>query len=121
MSNVEFFPVGNKSVEIRFKCDQCHQEVLSEEIKIPSPNYEADRSSESYNDNEGFAICNKCGKEFVIWVYAGYSDGFIDVQNISDEDIFEIIENRDESDEYYEEQIEAILSTPYYDFIFFSE
>jgi transcription elongation factor Elf1 len=121
MSYSEFFPVGIKSVEIRFKCDNCNNEVLSEDIGVPSPNFSAEKASDSHNDNNGFAVCEHCQKEFDIWVYAGWSDGYVDVSDIEDEDIIEVIENADELDSYYEEQIDAILSSPNYDFLFLTE
>jgi len=111
MGQTEFFPHGTESVEIRFKCNDCETEVISDPIRVPSPNFEAEKASDSYNDNDGSVVCPNCGKEFNIWVNAGYADGYIEIDDISDEDIIEVIENQNELDEYYEEQIDALLST----------
>ena len=111
MAYREFSPFGTKSINVRFKCDNCEGEVLSEEIGVPSPNFDAEKASDSHNENEGYAICPNCDKEFDICVNAGYADGYIEIFDIEDEDILEIIENADEYDEYIDDQIDAILST----------
>lgn len=110
MGNTDFFPHGTESVEIRFKCDNCETEILSESIGVPSPDFTAEKASDSYNDNDGLAVCPKCEKEFNIWVNAGYADGYIEIDDIADDDIIEVIENQEELDDYYEEQIDAFLS-----------
>jgi len=121
MGQREFFPYGTESVEIRFNCDVCESEILCESISVPDPNFDAENTSDSYNFNDGFAVCQKCEKEFNIWVYAGYAGGYIEVDDISDEDIIEVIENKNELEEYYEEQINTLLSTSNFKYHFNKE
>lgn len=117
----EFFPFGNKAVTVEFECDECGTGVESEEIGIPSPNYNAEKASESYNWNDGHAVCEGCDKDFDIYVYAGFADGYVDIHECVDEETIQVHEIIDDLEEYYEEQIEAILSSPYYDFFFIEE
>lgn len=118
MGYTEFFPFGNKSVTVEFDCDECGTRVKSEEIGIPSPNYAAEKASDSHNENDGYAVCENCNKNFDVYVYAGYADGYVEVNDV---DSIQVHEIEDELDEYYEEQIDAILSSPYYDFFFLDE
>ena len=108
MGYSEYFPFGNKSVIVKFDCNECDTRVESEEIGIPSPNYSAEKSSDSHNENEGYAVCENCDKNFDVYVYAGYADGYAEINDIEDETI-EIEEIPDELDDYYEEQIDAII------------
>lgn len=120
MGYSEFSPFGNKAVIVEFDCDDCGTRVDSAEIGIPSPNYGAEKASDSHNENEGYAICENCAKNFDVYVYAGYADGYVEVNDVDDDSI-RVQEIEDDLDEYYEEQIEAILSSPYYDFYFIEE
>lgn len=112
MGYCEFSPWGNKSVIVEFDCDNCDHRVISEEIGIPTPNYMAEKASDSYNDNDGGAVCEECEKDFVINVYAGYADGYVDIDDVGDETIV-VNEIADESElqDYVEEQINAIIAS----------
>ena len=108
MGHSEFFPFGNKSVTVEFDCEECGNRVESKEIRIPSPNYAAEKASDSYNENDGYALCQNCDKYFDVYVYAGYADGCVEVNGVDDDSIL-VHEIEDELDEYYEEQIDAII------------
>jgi hypothetical protein len=114
----EFSPFDNKSVIVEFDCDKCGTRVKSEEIGIPSPNYAAEKTSDSHNANDGYAVCDNCNKDFEIYVYAGYADGYVEVNDVDSIQVHEIDYGLDE---YYEEQIDAILNSPFYDFFFLDE
>lgn len=116
MGYTEFYPFENKSITVKFDCDVCGACIESEKIRIPSPNYAAEQASDSHNDNEVYAVCGKCDKIFNVNVYAEYVE-VIDVDDYS----IKVHEIAEDIDEYYDEQIEAILSSPYYDFYFIQE
>ncbi len=118
MGYTEFSPFGNKSVTVEFECVKCGARVESEEIGIPPPNYAAEKASDSHNENDGYAVCENCSIDFDVYVYAGYADGYVEINDI---DSFLVHEIENELEEYYEEQIDAILSSPYYDFYFLDE
>lgn len=109
MTNIDFNPFGTESIVVKFKCDECDHEVTSNEIYIPSPNYLAETASDSYNDNDGSAVCENCSKEFEITIYVSYAGGSIEIQDIKDEDVIEVIEHQEKLEEYYEEQINSII------------
>lgn len=87
MGYTEFSPFGNKAVIVEFDCDECETRVKSDEIGIPSPNYAAKKASDSHNENEGYAVCEKCDKNFDVYVYAGYADGYVEVNDVDDDSI----------------------------------
>lgn len=105
-----FYPHGTESVEIKFLCDNCKTQVESDCIRVPEPNFTAEKASDSYNDNWSLISCQNCGKDFTIWVYAGFPDGYVEIDDVDDDDIVEVIENYEKLDKYYEEQITSILS-----------
>lgn len=122
MGYKEFFPFGAQSIEVIFKCNRCDNEVKTEEFYLPKPNYLADRASDSHNESEQNASCESCGKDFDITISVGYADAYVSIDDVPDLDILEIIENSQEEDEeYYNEQIESILSSSDYHFIFIHE
>jgi hypothetical protein len=103
----DFNPFGTQAIIARFNCDNCSNPVESEEISVPSPNYSADTASESQTDNEGSAICSKCGKEFTIDIYVSYAGGDGNIEELPDDHDIEI----EEIDElYYDDQFDAISS-----------
>jgi len=105
MAKFNFNPFGNESLVLKFACDECGYNVTSEKIAIPQPNYLADTARDSQTDNDGYAVCDKCGKEFKILIYSSYGGGNGYVRNLSEEWKIDVIENP-ESD--YEELYEAI-------------
>lgn len=109
MSHIEFNPYSSESVIVTFICDECGNEVTSEEISVPSPDYAAETSHDSYNSSDGYAVCDKCKKEFEVAVWASFSGGYIDVSDIEDDNIIHVEEITEKLDEYYEQQIDAIL------------
>jgi len=112
MGYTDFFPHGNKSVIVRFTCDECGNEVESEEIGIPTPNFAAEKASDSHNENEGGAVCGECGKDFNVYVYAGYADGYVEINDVDDDSIsVEEIVDEKELEYYMNEQIDAIVQS----------
>ncbi len=111
MAHIEFFPFGLESIQAKFHCDKCDNEVTSEEISVPDPDFTAEKAKDSYNDNDGYAVCENCEKEFSISVWVSFVDGYIEIDDIDDEGLIEIIEQQEELDEHYEKQIDAIQST----------
>jgi len=112
MKNFEFNPFGTKSIIIRFNCDKCSQLVESEEIELPSPNYQADTHSDSQREEYQYTACPNCGKEFNITIFVGYGGGDGDVSELPDShddvDVEEIPEP------YYDDEYEAIISNSQY-------
>lgn len=107
MAYFDFNPFGTQALKVHFECDECSSQVESEEIDVPSPNYMADTARDSQTDNEGYAICDSCGKEFNIDIYVTYAGGDGHVNDLPDDrDVY--VEEIEEP--YYEEQFEAITA-----------
>ena len=104
--------MGKQICNCRIRLDNCGHRVISEEIGIPTPNYMAEKASDSHNENDGFMLFAKNTINFDVHVYAGYADGYVDVDDVDDETIVvnEITDER-ELDYYIEEQIDAIIGS----------
>lgn len=107
MKYFSFNPFGTQSITVNFECDQCGTHVESEEIDIPSPNYMADTASDSQTDNEGYAICENCEKQFDIDIYVTYAGGDGHVNDLPEASDVTVVENEEP---YYEDQYDAISS-----------
>ncbi|MGV3611701.1 MAG: hypothetical protein ACO1N0_12165 [Fluviicola sp.] len=109
MGYLEFSSDGIKSLIVTFDCDKCQSRVTSEEMRIPTPNLWAEKASDSHGENYCWVECEECGKDFTVSVNVGWSDSYIDIDDVDDESItIEVIEEGDYLYDYAFEQIEAI-------------
>jgi len=107
---IYFDTVNSRSIVVKFICDKCGELVVSEEIDIPSPNYQAENAGNSFNETDDMAFCENCDKGFYISVLSGFSGGYVSVAHFSDDYEIEIIENP-----YDEDRLDAILgNTEFY-------
>lgn len=93
MKHFAFNPFGNQSLTITFDCDVCGAHVTSEEIGIPEPDYSADTAHDSQTDEDGYAICDNCEKQFDISIYSTYAGGDGQIANLPDNHTIEVIEH----------------------------
>lgn len=106
MKYFHFNPFGTKAVILAFDCNTCGEPVVSEEISIPTPNYLADTASDSQVENEGYAVCGTCEKQFDISIYSTYAGGDGNIDGLDEEDDVEV----NEIDDPYDYELDAILS-----------
>lgn len=107
INNSSIMLFGIASVKLEFDCAQCGQRVeTNEEIEVPSPDFSAETSHDSQNENEGYAICETCGEHYEIDLINGYGGGYIWVKGLADNAEIEVKEIAETLD--YE--TEAILS-----------
>ncbi len=104
-----FSPFGTAFIELEFECDSCHNLITTDGYGVPSPNYMADKASDSYNTSEDYVVCENCNKEFNIEIHSGYGDGYVEIYDIDDNTKIAINEIPEEYDEYIDEQIETYL------------
>ena len=111
MANFIFTTFGNQAIIVKFTCDECGEKVISEEIGIPEPNFEADNFEDSQTINKSYAICDKCKKYFNISIYSSNIDGLVVIEELSDvfDAFIEVEEIPKKLDEYYEQIINTIL------------
>lgn len=111
MKYFTFDPFGNGSLDVTFSCNKCGIEVVSDEIVIPSPNYAADSAAKSQVQEEGFAICNNCQKQFDIDLFSTFAGGDGSISDLSEDYVIKVNEY---PEPFYEEQYEAISSNTYF-------
>lgn len=107
MKYFSFDPFGNESLTVTFRCDKCGTEVISDEIVIPSPNYAAESATDSQTQEEGYAICDNCHKQFDVDIFSTYAGGDGSISELNEDHVVEVTEY---AQPYYEEQYEAISS-----------
>ncbi|HEY5535051.1 MAG TPA: hypothetical protein VIL99_08985 [Ignavibacteria bacterium] len=105
MADFYFNPFGTESIIVHFKCNKCSYHVDSEEINVPSPNYSADTVIDSQTDNDGYAICGNCEKEFEIYIFVTYAGASGVIEDLPDNTEIGVEEI---SEPYYDDQYEAI-------------
>jgi hypothetical protein len=106
----DFNPFGNKGIVVSFRCVKCNTVVESDEIAIPSPDFSAEKSSDSYNYDEDYAVCpnTDCNEEYEITVGAGFDGAHAEVDGVDIDAVnIRTIEDPAERD-YYIEQFESI-------------
>jgi hypothetical protein len=111
MKHFSFNPFGNESIVVKFECDNCNQDIESDEIYIPTPDYSADRESDSQVEEEVYVLCPNCEKEFDITIYVTYAGGDGSIKNLPEDYPVDVIEN---PEPYYEDQYEAISSNTFF-------
>jgi DNA-directed RNA polymerase subunit RPC12/RpoP len=107
MKYFEFTPFAMSSVKVRFDCIRCGTEVESDDIEIPSPNYEADTASDSQVSDDSEVHCENCDKEYSIDIHVTYSGGLGSIAELPDFYYVEVEETEDprefEDENDYEE------------------
>jgi hypothetical protein len=110
MALFDFSPFGNDLMVVRFKCVECGEQVQSDNIEIPHPDYSADTAYESTVEGEGHAMCDECMHKYEIGIYVDYAGGTGQIEDLPDDYEVEVeeisIEELEEA--YYDEQFEAI-------------
>jgi len=107
MSYFNFNPFGTKSIIVSFDCDNCNEQVESEEVFIPSPDYSAEKIGDSQTEGEGYACCDKCNKDFYIDIFVTYADASGIIRDFDDDSsicVDEYMEDIDESELYWDIQ-----------------
>jgi transcription elongation factor Elf1 len=111
MKHFVFDPFGNGSLTVTFNCDNCGTAIVSDEIVIPTPDYTADSAVKSQTQEEGFAVCDHCHKQFDIDVFSTYAGGDGSISDLSEDYVIKVDEY---PEPFYEEQYEAISSNTYF-------
>lgn len=80
------------SLTIKFECPHCGNEVVYDIDYLPSPDWGADRASDSENSDDDYFACESCGQEFCIDIYVNIYEGNIVVTNADSNEEIEPIE-----------------------------
>ena len=107
MKTIVYNPFGNSAVIVKFHCDKCSNEVISDAIGIPNLDFSAETDRDSYNDNTESVNCENCLKEFKINVWASSVGGYLEVDYNDDRnDLICVTEIEEERDLFDDEFIE---------------
>jgi transcription elongation factor Elf1 len=101
----ENYDPGNTGLILKFPCKQCGYWIKSDEIAIPLPDFSEEYARDSYVDNEENIVCDKCGTEHTVTIWAGRTDGHIEIEELEETaelEIEEISKPYDNYDELYD-------------------
>ena len=79
----EYNPIC-ESITVRFTCPECGEEVESDAMDVPSPDFSAENNSDSMNYEVYEAICGKCGRSFEVTIYNAMYGGEVEVEGVDD-------------------------------------
>ena len=93
----EFNPLSD-FITVRFECPECGEEVVSDAMSVPSPDFAADNNSDSMNYEDYQVSCDKCGRTFDVTIYNEMYGGEVAVEDVDQVVVKE--ENVEEEDNY---------------------
>lgn len=100
----EFNPVSDY-ITVRFKCPECGEEVFSDALSVPSPNFAADNNSDSMNCEDYQVSCDnsECGQTFEVTIYNAMFGGSVEVDGVD----YVVVDEQyaSEDDDYYDYQL----------------
>ncbi len=82
MKEMNYNPFGNKGLILEFKCKDCPNNIVTDEIPIPAYDLMSETVIDSNNCDEDSVICNNCNKEYNITICASNSDGYIEISEL---------------------------------------
>lgn len=71
-----------ESITISFQCPNCGEEVVSDSLFVPSPNFAAENNSDSMNYEVEEVICDNCGHECNVTIYNAMYGGEVEVEGV---------------------------------------
>ncbi len=109
----DFNPIC-ESITVRFICPECGEEVVSDAMDVPSPDFSAEKNSDSMNYEAFETVCEKCGRTFDVTIYNAMYGGDVEVEDVDDVDVEEEYAEVDDDYENYvfdltPEQITKVL------------
>ena len=87
-------------ITIRFICPDCKEEVVSDALSVPSPDFAAENNSDSMNYEDYEVECENCGRSFQVTVYNSMYDGEVEVEDVDEMDVEEEYPEGDEFEDY---------------------
>lgn len=93
-----YFSPISEFITVRFTCPECGEEVVSDAMGVPSPNYAAENNSDSMNYEDYEVVCEHCDHCFPITIYNSMYEGDVEVEDVDDVAVEE--EYAEEEDDY---------------------
>lgn len=103
-----------EAIIVSFTCPKCGEEVVSDELDVPSPDFAAETSSDSTNYEECEVVCEHCEHCYQTTIYNAFYGGEVEVDGVDEVRVEEIYPDEDYDYENYlfdltPEQITRIL------------
>lgn len=103
-----------EAIIVSFTCPKCGEEVVSDELDVPSPDFAAETSSDSTNYEEYEVVCEHCEHCYQTTIYNAFYGGEVEVDGVDEMRVEEIYPDEDYDYENYlfdltPEQITRIL------------
>lgn len=95
----DFNPIA-ESITLRFTCPECGEDVESEALSVPSPDFAAENNSDSMNYDDYEVVCEHCGRSFQATIYNAMYGGEVEVEDVDDVTVEEEYSEADE--DYYD-------------------
>ncbi len=89
-------------ITIRFTCPKCGSKVESDVLEVPSPNFTAEKDSESVNYEGYEVVCGKCGHRFDVAIYNAMYGGEVKVDGV---EVFDVEEEYAIEEEDYDDYV----------------
>ena len=105
----DFNPLS-KTITINFTCPYCGEEVVSEALYVPTPNFEVENDSDSMNYEIYKVVCGKCGHGFQTTIYNSMYGGEVNVEGVLDVEIYEDYDEEDYENYFFDITPEKITS-----------
>jgi|JI8StandDraft_1071087.scaffolds.fasta_scaffold71405_2 hypothetical protein len=107
MREENYDPHGNTGLFLKFPCNKCGYLIKSDEIAVPLPDFSGEYARDSYNDNEENIVCDDCGTEYTVTIWADRTEGGIQIEELSENSKLEI-EGISKPYDNYDELYDAI-------------
>lgn len=92
----DFNPIC-ESITVKFTCPNCGENVISDALWVPSPDFAAENNSDSMNSENYDVECENCGRNFEVTIYNAMYGGEVEVEDVDDVEIEEeFAENEDD-------------------------
>ena len=111
---MSYFSPLCESIKISFQCPNCGEEVVSDSLFVPSPNFAAENNSDSMNYEVEEVICDNCGHECNVTIYNAMYGGEVEVEGVDTVSVDEeYVEDESDYENYVfdltPEQISTVL------------
>lgn len=95
----EFNPIC-ESLTIKFICPECGKKVISESLFVPSPDFSAEKNSDSMNYDVYEVDCHNCGHTSRVTIYNAMYGGELEVDGTDDVEVEEFYDENDDINEF---------------------
>ena len=89
-----------ESITVKFTCPVCFEEVVSDSLYVPIPDYLAENNRDSMDFDNYNIECKSCGHIFEITIYNAMYGGEVEVDGVDDVEVDEYYS--EENDDYYD-------------------